>query len=41
MRKGILLMASQNAEKKLADFLHTLGIQNVRFERSAFARPTA
>ena len=41
VKKGILLMASQNAEKKLADFLHTVGIQKVRFERSAFARPTA
>lgn len=39
--KGILLMASQNAEKKLADFLHTLGFQKVRFERSAFAVPSA
>ncbi len=41
VKKGILLMASQNAEKKLADFMHTVGIQKVRFERSAFARPTA
>lgn len=41
VRQGILLMASQNAEKKLADFLHTLGFQRVRFDRSAFARPTA
>jgi hypothetical protein len=41
MRKGILLMAAQNAEKRLADFLHTLGFQKVRFERSAFATPTA
>ncbi len=41
MRKGILTMASQNAEKRLADFLHTLGFQKVRFERSAFASPTA
>lgn len=41
VRKGILTMASQNAEKKLADFLHTLGFEKVRFERSAFARPTA
>jgi hypothetical protein len=40
MRKGILLLASQNAEKRLADFLHTMGIQKVRFERSAFATPT-
>lgn len=41
VKKGILLMASQNAEKKLADFLHAVGIEKVRFERSAFARPTA
>jgi len=41
VRKGILLMASQNAEKKLADFLHALGFQKVRFESSSFARPTA
>ncbi|HUP48065.1 MAG TPA: DUF4230 domain-containing protein [Thermoanaerobaculia bacterium] len=41
VRKGILLMASQNAERKLADFMHTVGFQKVRFERSAFARPAA
>ena len=41
LRKGILLMASQNAEKKLADFLHALGFQKVRFDSSSFARPTA
>jgi hypothetical protein len=41
VRKGILPMASQNAEKKIADFLHTLGAQKVRFENSAFARPSA
>ena len=41
VKKGILVMASQNAEKKLADFLHTVGFEKVRFERSAFARPTA
>ncbi len=31
MRKGILDMAAQNGEKKLADFLHTVGVQRVRF----------
>ncbi|HUP47074.1 MAG TPA: DUF4230 domain-containing protein [Thermoanaerobaculia bacterium] len=41
VKKGILLMASQNAERKLADFLHTIGFQKVRFERSAFAKPAA
>lgn len=40
VKKGILLLASQNAEKKLADFMHTIGFQRVRFERSALARPT-
>ena len=39
VRKGILPSAAQNAEKKIADFLHTLGAQKVRFENSAFARP--
>jgi hypothetical protein len=40
VKKGILTLASQNAEKKLADFMHTIGFQRVRFERSALARPT-
>ena len=31
LKKGILPLASRNAEKKLADFLHTLGFQRVRF----------
>jgi len=31
VRKGILNMASQNAETRLADFLHTLGFQQVKF----------
>jgi len=39
VRKGILQMASQNGEKKLADFLHTLGAQKVRFSNSSFAKP--
>jgi len=33
LRKGILLMASTNGERKLADFLHTVGFQKVRFEK--------
>lgn len=40
MKKGILVMASRNAESKLAGFLNTLGFQRVRFESRAFARPT-
>lgn len=32
LAKGILPMARANAEKKLSDFLHTLGFQKVRFE---------
>ena len=35
MKKGILPMASQNAEVKIADLLHTLGFQKVRFEIAA------
>jgi len=31
LRKGILEMAAQNGERKLADFLHTAGVQRVRF----------
>jgi uncharacterized protein DUF4230 len=31
VRKGILKLASQNAEGKLAQFLHTLGFQKVAF----------
>jgi hypothetical protein len=31
MNKGILPLAAQNAQSKLADFLHTLGVQKVRF----------
>ncbi|MFZ2491003.1 MAG: DUF4230 domain-containing protein [Thermoanaerobaculia bacterium] len=31
LKKGILTLASQNAEKKLAEFMHALGIQKVRF----------
>ena len=31
LKKGILEMAAQNGEKKLADFLHTVGVQKVRF----------
>jgi hypothetical protein len=30
IRKGILDLATQNGEKKLADFLHTVGVQKVR-----------
>ncbi|HXI12388.1 MAG TPA: DUF4230 domain-containing protein [Thermoanaerobaculia bacterium] len=35
LRKGILMMASANGEKKMADFLHTVGFQKVRFEKRA------
>lgn len=34
LKKGILTLASQNAEKKLADFMHTLGFEKVRFVSS-------
>lgn len=39
IKKGVLPMASQNAEKKLADFLHTLGFQKVRFVSRGAPRP--
>jgi len=32
VRRGILPMASQNAETKLAAFIHTLGVAKVRFD---------
>jgi hypothetical protein len=35
VRKGVLRTASNNAETKLADFLHTLGFQQVRFVSGA------
>ena len=35
VRKGILNMASRNAEVRLADFLHRTGVQKVRFEGAA------
>ena len=35
VRRGILPMAAQNAETKLAAFLHTLGFARVRFDTSA------
>lgn len=31
LKKGILPLASQNAEKKMADFLRILGVEKVRF----------
>lgn len=38
LKKGILPLASQNAEKKMADFLRILGAEKVRFH-SAGMRP--
>ena len=39
LKKGILTMASQNAETKLAGFLHTLGFQKVKFVAAGTMRP--
>jgi hypothetical protein len=39
LKKGILPMASSNAEKKMADFLKALGFQKVRFVPSRPANP--
>jgi len=38
-RKGILNMASANAEMKLAEFLHTLGFQKVKFVKAGATFP--
>ena len=35
IRRGILPLASQNAETKLAGFLHTMGFSKVRFDSTA------
>ncbi len=40
LRKGILNTASQNAQVKLADFLHTLGFQQVKFVTPATPAPS-
>ena len=34
LKKGILAVASQSGEKKLAGFLHTLGFEKVRFVKA-------
>lgn len=40
LKKGILPLASQNGEKKLAELLHTFGFEKVRFVSSAPAVPS-
>ena len=35
VNKGILNLATQNAQKRLAELLHTLGAQKVRFEEAS------
>lgn len=39
LKKGVLPLASQNAEKKLAEFLHTMGAEKVRFVQSNVPPP--
>jgi hypothetical protein len=39
MKKGILPMASQNAEVKVGELLHTLGFRKVRFEIATTPSP--
>jgi hypothetical protein len=39
LKRGVLKLAADNGEKKLADFLHTVGIEKVRFV-GAFAPNT-
>jgi len=40
MKKGILPLAANNAEAKLASFIQTLGVKTVRFERLPSASPS-
>jgi hypothetical protein len=40
LNKGILPLANQNAQTKLADFLHTLGFQKVKFVSGAPVPPS-
>jgi hypothetical protein len=40
VRRGILQLAQQNAEARIADLLHTLGAKQVRFEPSITRRAT-
>jgi hypothetical protein len=39
LRKGVIRMASTNAETKLAEFLHTVGVEKVRFVSRGAVRP--
>lgn len=41
VKKGILPLAGRNAEKHLAEFLHTLGFEKVRFVSSPSVHPEA
>ena len=41
VRKGILNLAAQNAEVKLAEFLHTTGVRQVKFVKSGTPAPTS
>lgn len=34
LKRGVITLASQNAEKKMGEFLHTLGFERVRFVSS-------
>jgi hypothetical protein len=40
LKKGVLTIAAQNAEKKLAELLHTFGAEKVRFVSSAPIAPS-
>ena len=40
LKRGVLKMASDNAEKKMADLLHTFGAEKVRFVRGGAAPPS-
>lgn len=39
VKKGVITLAQQNGEKKMAEFLHTLGFEKVRFVSSRLPSP--
>jgi hypothetical protein len=39
LRKGVIRLAAANAETKLAEFMHTVGIEKVRFVSRGAVRP--
>jgi hypothetical protein len=40
LKRGVLKMAADNGEKKIAELLHTFGAEKVRFVSARGARPS-